>query len=225
MSNARYRPATEALHAGEEIDPKTGATSVGISPAISYRPKEGAKVFSAQSYSPDMGFNYARWGSPTVRALEERVAALEGTEDAVAFASGMAANTAVMLDRLQTGDRAIFGNVCYPGVAEFAHNTLAKLGIEVAFVNPANLSEMEAALRKRAKLVFVETPANPILRLCDLKAIAGMAHAAGAEVAVDSTFATPAATNPAALGVDFTIHSLTKFLNGHGDVLGGAVAG
>lgn len=225
MRNARYRPATEALHAGEDIDPVTGAASAGIVTSVSYKPKEGAKVFSAHDYSPEMGFNYIRWGSPTVRALEERIAALENTEDAVAFASGMAANTAVMLDRLKAGDHAVFGNVCYPGVAEFAHDTLPKFGVKVDFVDPSNLSEVEAAVKKGTKLVFVETPANPILRLCDLAAISKIAHAKGAEVAVDSTFATPVATNPAALGVDFVIHSLTKFLNGHGDVLGGAVAG
>jgi canavanine-gamma-lyase len=225
MKNARYRPATEALHAGEQIDPQSGATSIGISTAVSFKPKDGAKVFSAHEYSPEMGFNYVRWGSPTVRALEDRVAALEGTGDCVAFSSGMAANTAVMLDRLKAGDHAVFGNVCYPGVAEFAHATLAKFGVKVTFVDPSNLDEVEAAVTKGTRLVFVETPANPILRLCDLEAIAGIAHAKGAELAVDSTFATPVATNPAALGADFVVHSLTKFLSGHGDILGGAVAG
>lgn len=225
MKNSRHRDATKALHAGEGVDPVTGATATPIVASATFVPPEDAKIFSAYEYDPDKGYSYIRWGSPTVRALEEKLAALEDAEDCVVFASGMAAATGLFLQKLKAGDHMVSANVCYPGVAEFAHDTLAKFGVEVSYVDASDLAEVRRAVGNKTRLVFVDTPANPILRLADIAEIAAIAHRAGAELAVDSTFATPAATKPLALGADYVIHSLTKFLNGHGDVLGGALAG
>src|SRR5690606_1291096 len=130
---------------------------------------------------------------------------------------------ALPIYRLSAGDRLVISDVAYPGTTELAHNTLPRMGVEVTAVDMSDLDRVEAALQEPAKLVWVETPANPILRLTDIAAVAELAHAAGAEVAVDSTFATPIATRPLELGADYVVHSLTKYIGGHGDALGGAV--
>lgn len=225
MKNSKHRDATRALHAGEGVDPVTGAAATPIVASATFVPPEDAKVFSAYEYDPDKGYSYIRWGSPTVRALEEKLASLEEAEDCVVFASGMAAATGLFLQTLKKGDHMVSANVCYPGIAEFSHDTLAKFGVEVTYVDASNLAEVKRAVRKETRLVFIDTPANPILRLADIAEVAKITHGAGAELAVDSTFATPAATKPLRLGADYVIHSLTKFLNGHGDVLGGALVG
>lgn len=217
--------STKALHAAEEIDPVTGATTPSIVPAASFVPPKGNKIFSAYEYSTDMGYSYSRWASPTVGLLEKKMAALENGEDAVVFASGMAAATGLFIYKLKAGDHMALGNVGYPGIAEFAHHTLMKFGVNVTFFDPSDLGEAAAAIRPDTKLVFIDTPANPILRLADISAIAEITHANGAELVIDSTFATPVATQPLALGADYVMHSLTKFLNGHGDALGGVVVG
>ncbi len=168
---------------------------------------------------------YTRWGNPTVRQLESKLAVLEGAEDCRAYASGMAAITALLLSRLSSGDRLVASDVAYPGTAELVRHTLPRLGIDVALVDTSDLEAVRVALDVPTALVWAETPANPIMRLTDLRALAGIAHDAGAELAVDSTFATPVATRPLDLGADYVVHSLTKYIGGHGDALGGAVLG
>ncbi|MDE0008152.1 MAG: aminotransferase class I/II-fold pyridoxal phosphate-dependent enzyme, partial [Gammaproteobacteria bacterium] len=170
-------------------------------------------------------FIYTRWGNPTVRMLEQKLAALEGGEACATFASGMAATTGLMLSRLKTGDHLVISEVNYPGTAELARSTLPGLGIEVTPVNTAEPERVRDAMRPTTRLVWVETPANPVLRLTDVSAVAQIAREAGAELAVDSTFATPIATRPLELGADFVVHSLTKYIGGHGDAIGGAAIG
>jgi cystathionine gamma-synthase/methionine-gamma-lyase len=218
-------PSTIAIHAGLA----EGATGEPVlSPlvlATSFHSHPDAIGFSATDRTEEAPHFYARWGNPTAAVLEERLAALDGGEAALVFASGMAALSGLFLHKLKAGDHLIVPDVCYAGVAELAHETLPKLGIAVTTVDTSDLQAVADALRPATRLVHVETPANPILRLADIEAIAAIVHARGAELSVDSTMATPIAIQPLALGADFVVHSLTKYACGHGDALGGAVIG
>lgn len=216
---------TAAVHAGEGPDPVTGAAAPDIVMSTTYVLDEPIPFSALDRGDGEQPFVYTRWGNPTVRRLERKLAALEGAEDCRAYASGMAATAALMLSRLSAGDRLVAGDVVYPGTAELVRSTLPRLGIDVTLVDTADLAAVRAALERPAGLVWVETPANPILRLTDIAAVAALAHDAGAELAVDSTFATPVATRPLELGADYVVHSLTKYIGGHGDALGGAVLG
>lgn len=220
-------PQTLALDAGLMIDPATGAIQPNISMSVNNLVVPGEGAFSAAGLG-DISrepFTYARWLNPTVRALETRMAALEGAEDALAFATGVAAIAGIFLTLLKQGDHLVISDVTYAGAAELARGILPDFGIEVTPVNLSVPGALQAALRPNTRLVHCESPCNPILRLTDLAEVARIAHAHGALVSVDSTLATPVATRPLALGVDLVVHSLTKFINGHGDALGGAVAG
>jgi methionine-gamma-lyase len=181
--------------------------------------------FSADEITDETPFVYTRWGNPTVAQLEAKLAVLEAAEDCVAFASGMAAITALFLHCLTSGDHVVMSDVTYAAASELANDRLPQLGIEVTRVDTSDLENVRRALRPSTKLVYVETPANPLLRLTDVEAIVGMAHESGALVAVDSTFATPVGQRPAELGADFVVQSLTKYICGHGDAIGGAVSG
>ncbi len=223
-SNQYSGICTKAVHAGEGPDPATGASAPSISMSSTFVTDESAG-FSAHELDETSPFVYARWGNPTVRQLERKVSALEETEATVCFASGMAASSAVFFSLLSAGDHAVVSNVCYAGVAELVRDSLPRFGIEISLVDSSDTDAVAAAMRPNTRLVYVETPANPILRLTDLQAVAGIAHAGGAKMAVDSTFATPIATKPHALGVDYVMHSLTKYIGGHGDALGGSLSG
>ena len=218
---------TLAVHAGESADPTTGAMRLPLHMATTFKlPKFGIKLFDAlmmnSSHPP---FAYTRWGNPTLRALEERLSALEVAEAAVVTASGMAAVSALVFTFLSAGDHIIASEVCYAGSVELFGSHLPRFGIEVSLVDTSDLDQVRNALRPNTKLIYAETPANPILRISDISALAKIAHEAGALLAVDSTWASPSLQKPIALGADFAIHSLTKYLNGHGDALGGAVLG
>ena len=215
---------TTAVHAGEAPDPTTGASAPPIHMSSTFVVEEDAG-FSAHNLSDDSPFLYARWGSPTVEMLARKVAALEGTEDALCLASGMAAASAIFLTLLSAGDHVIVSDVSYAGVAELARDTLPRYGIAVSLVDMSDLDALGATLRPNTKLVHCETPVNPIMRLTDLAAVSKLAHEAGALVSVDSTFASPVGCRPATLGVDLVMHSATKYLGGHGDAVGGIVAG
>lgn len=224
---ADLRPETLALDAGLTINPATRTIQPDIAMSVNNLVTPGEGAFSAAGLGDiaDEPYTYARWLNPTVRALETRLAALEGAEDALAAATGVAAIAGLFLTFLKAGDHLIISDVTYAGAAELARSILTDLGIEVTPVNLSRPEALRAALRPNTRLVHCETPCNPILRLTDLAEIAGIAHAQGALVSVDSTLATPASTRPLSLGVDLVVHSLTKFINGHGDALGGAVAG
>ena len=218
---------TLAIHAGESPDPITGATRMPLHMATTFKlPKFGIKLFDAlmmNSASPP--FAYTRWGNPTLRALEERLSVLEEAESAVVTASGMAAVSALVFTFLSADDHLIASEVCYAGSVELFGLHLPRFGIEVSLVDTSDLEQVRAALQPNTKMIYVETPANPILRIADISALAEIAHEAGALLAVDSTWASPVLQKPISLGADFVVHSLTKYLNGHGDALGGAVLG
>ncbi len=214
---------TIALHAGAPARTIGAPVAAPLIASASFHTAPDAVGFSATDLTDATPHFYSRWGNPTVGLLEHRLAAMEGGAGAVCFASGMAAISAVFLSRLQAGDHLVLPDVCYAGVREFAQDTLARFGIEVTAVDTSDPRQVAAALRPRTRLLHIETPANPILKLSDIKALTELAHQAGIEVSVDSTIATPMATQPIALGADYVVHSLTKYICGHGDTLGGVV--
>jgi methionine-gamma-lyase len=215
---------TLAVHAGEEPDPASGASAPNIVMSTTFIAPPDAS-FSVAGLDEETPFIYTRWGNPTVAQLERKLAVLEGAEGCVAFASGMAAVSALFLHVLSAGDHVVVSDVAYAATAEMTNELLPRFGIEVTKANLADLDELRAAITPRTRLVYAETPGNPLLRLTDIAAVAAVAHAAGARLAVDSTFATPLATQPLAFGADYVVHSLTKYLGGHGDAIGGALLG
>ena len=215
---------TRAVHAGEQPNPVTGASAPDLVMSTTFAMEEPAG-FSINAFEGEVPYVYTRWGNPTVGMLEGKLAALEGTEDCVAFGSGMAATSALLLTTLKAGDHLVISDVQYPGTAELVRGTLPDYGIASTAVDTSDLAAVEAAVTAETRLIWIETPANPILRLTDIAAVAAIARRHGVPLAVDSTFATPMATRPAALGADYVVHSLTKYIGGHGDALGGAVLG
>ena len=216
---------TLAVHGGEFVDPVTRASSPNLVMSATFAPT-ALTGFSARDEKDYDGFVYARVGSPTVRQLETKLALLEGGEAALCFASGIAAAHALICGRLSKGDHLLVADTSYVGVAELARDTLPRFGIEVSVADLSRPEEVLAAIRPNTRMLWLESPANPIMRLCDIEQLAGMAHKAGVrDVAVDSTFATPLSTKPLELGADFVMHSLTKYIGGHGDAMGGAVIG
>lgn len=221
-SNQSVGPRTMAVHAGEGPDPITGASAPNIVMSSTFVLDEPAG-FSAYDIPEDAPYVYSRWSNPTVRQLEDKLAALEQAPTCRCFASGMAATAAVLLTALKAGERLVMSDANYPGTAEFARNNLARMGIEVVTVNFSDLAAVEQAVTQSTSLLWGETPANPAMRITDIQAVAEVAHHSGARLAIDSTFATPIATQPITLGADYVIHSLTKYCCGHGDAMGGAV--
>lgn len=218
---------TLSVHAGEPADPTTGALRLPLHMATTFKlPPFGGKLFEALTLgSPAAPHAYTRWSNPTLRALEVRLAALEGTEAALVTATGMAAVSALVFALLSAGDHLVASEVCYAGSVEMFGLHLPRFGIDVSLVDTSDAEQVRAALRPNTKLVYAETPANPVLRIADIRSLAQVAHAHGVPLAVDSTWAGPSLQRPAALGADYVIHSLTKYLNGHGDALGGAICG
>lgn len=215
---------TRAVHAGEAPDPTTGASSPNIVMSTSFVTEADAPFSPANLDSPQ-GFFYTREGNPTVKQLERKLAALEGAEECAAFGSGMAAISALMLHLLRPGDHVLMSDVAYVGAAELLKDLIPSLGVQVTRVNMSDLDAVRSAFRPNTRLVHAETPCNPIVRLADIAAIAEIAKAHGARLSVDSTFATPVATQPLELGADYVVHSLSKYLCGHGDAIGGALLG
>lgn len=230
MSNARENcgklgNSTIAVHAGEGPDPATRASSPTLVMSATFVPTE-VPGFSARDESGYDGFVYARVSSPTVRQLEQKLAALEHGEAALAFASGIAASHALIMGRLGSGDHIILPESNYVGVAELARDSLPRFGIQCSFVDTSSSEAVAAAIRPETRMLWLETPGNPTMQLADIAELSGLAHGRGVrDVVVDSTFASPIGTRPIELGADFVIHSLTKYIGGHGDAMGGAVVG
>lgn len=208
------RIETRALHAGAVPDPTTGAILTPIYQTSTYRQEAVGK---------DKGFTYSRAGNPTVAALERRLADLEGGRYAACFSSGLSATTALFLSLLKAGDRVVVSEVCYGGTVRLLEQVFDKFGVESEFVNTADNGKLRDALSKPARLVFIETPANPTLRLTDIALAADLAHRAGALLVVDNTLLSPALQRPLELGADVSLHSTTKFIEGHNATIGGAL--
>ena len=215
---------TRAVHSGESPDAATGASAPNIVMSSTFVIDEPIS-FSAQDKPDDAPYVYSRWDNPTVTVLQDKLAALEEAEACRCFASGMAATSALLLSTLSQGDRLVMSDSNYPGTAELARKTLTRLGVDVILADLSDLEEAARAITAGVRLVWAETPANPTLRLTDIRGVAELAHSVGAEFAVDSTFASPVATRPLMLGADYVVHSLTKYCCGHGDAMGGAVLG
>jgi cystathionine gamma-lyase len=205
--------ATRALHVGQGPDPATGAVVVPI---------HLATTFAQESPGRHRGFEYSRSGNPTRANLEECLASLENAEHGLAFSSGLAATTTVML-LLDPGDHVVFTEDVYGGTFRLFDQVFRRYGLTFTAVDPTDPDAVVAAMTERTRLVWLESPTNPLLRVVDLDAVSELVHGAGALVAVDSTFASPVLQRPLELGADLVIHSSTKFLGGHSDVLGGAV--
>ncbi len=216
---------TRSVHAGEYVDPATRASSPNIVMSSTFVPTQPAG-FSALNHEGYEGFIYGRVSNPTVKQLEDKLAELEGAESGLAFASGMAASHALLAGRLSTGDHLLISDTNYVGTAELVRDSLPRWGIEVTPVDTSNIEDIVSHLRPNTRMIWLETPANPIMRISDIKTIAALARTHGVrDVVVDSTFASPIATRPLELGADFVVHSLTKYIGGHGDAMGGAVLG
>ncbi len=217
-------PRTTAIHGGEIPDPVTGASAPNIVMSSTYVCEEAAG-FSAHDLDAQSPYLYSRWANPSVVSLQDKIAALEECEACLCLASGMAAMSAIFFSVLSAGDHVIVSDVSYAGVGELVRDTLPRFGIEVSLVDMGNAFNVAKAMRPNTKLIHCETPTNPILRLCDLEAICKIARTGGAKVSCDSTFASPLITRPAKFGVDYVMHSITKYIGGHGDAVGGAVCG
>lgn len=215
---------TKAIHAGEARRTEVQPSAPDIVMSSTFLVHEEVS-FSANNLGEDSPFVYTRWNNPTTAQLEAKLAALENAGAGIAFASGMAASTAVLLHFLDAGDHLVISDTNYPGTAEFARETLPRYGIDVTPVNSANVDDIAAAVRESTRMIWIETPSNPLLKISDIAVVAEIAGRHGALLAVDSTFATPVATRPLDLGADLVIHSLTKYIGGHGDAMGGAVCG
>jgi cystathionine beta-lyase/cystathionine gamma-synthase len=205
---------TLALHAGTTADPVTGAMLTPIYQTTTYRQEAVGK---------DKGFKYSRSANPTVSALERRLAAIEGAEFASCYSTGLAATTALFLALLRAGDRIVSSQAVYGGTVRLLRQTLAPFGVEAEFVDTSDANAFARALRKPARLVFIESPANPTLKLTDLDLASGLAKQAGALLVVDNTLLTPALQRPFDFGADIVLHSTTKFIEGHNATVGGAL--
>jgi O-succinylhomoserine sulfhydrylase len=218
-----YRPETLAVRAGQERS-QFGEHSEALYLTSSFVFKSAA--LAAKRFSGEEPGNvYARFSNPTVTMFEDRLAALEGAENCVATASGMAAIMAAVLAHLKNGDHIVASNGLFGATVQLFSNILARTGITTSFVPQTDPAAWEAAIRPETKMFFLETPSNPLTEIADIRTLAGIAHAKGILVAVDNCFCTPILQRPLEMGADLVIHSATKFLDGQGRVLGGAVCG
>jgi cystathionine gamma-lyase len=205
---------TRAIHVGNEPDPQTGAV---------VRPIHLAATFVQGGAGESAEFDYARSGNPTRKAFETTLAALEGGVGALAFSSGMAATHCAMM-LLASGESVLAGSDIYGGTYRLLHQVLNRAGISASLVPSGDLAAVEAAIKPSTKMLWVESPGNPLMSITDIAACAQIAHRHGALLGVDKTFATPVLTRPLELGADIVMHSATKYIGGHSDLLGGALA-
>ncbi len=203
--------ATKAIHAGQRPDPTTGAISLPIYQTTTY---------AQEAVGVNKGFTYSRTGNPTVSALEENLAVLEKGVGAACFSSGLSAITA-LFSLLSNGDHAIIGNVVYGGTPRLADNIFSRFGIKFSYVDTADVDAVKSEIKGNTKLIFIETPANPTLKLSDIQALSEIKGEV--KLVVDNTFYTPAIQIPIDLGADIVIHSTTKYIEGHNTTIGGAI--
>ncbi len=205
--------ATTAIHAGQEADEATGSVTVPIYQTSTYQ---------QDGLGRNKGYEYARTQNPTRAALERNIAALEGARFGFAFASGMAAIDAT-LRLVKSGDHVIVSDNTYGGTYRLFSKILSNYGVEFDYVDTSEITKVEEAFKENTRMVFLETPTNPVMIITDLQAVSDLAHARGARVVCDNTFMSPYLQRPMEFGVDIVVHSTTKYLNGHSDGVGGAV--
>jgi len=215
-STARHGFETRAIHAGQEPDPHTGSVIVPIYQTSTFA-QDGVGGLRAG------GYEYSRTANPTRSALEECLASLEGGRHGLAFASGMAASDIALRSLVRPGDHVIIPDDAYGGTFRLVDKVLSQWGVEHTPVHLSDVDAVRAAVRPETKVIWVETPTNPLLGIADIAALAGIAHEAEARLVVDNTFATPYLQSPLGLGADIVLHSTTKYLGGHSDVVGGAL--
>ncbi|HEX4448603.1 MAG TPA: PLP-dependent aspartate aminotransferase family protein [Polyangiaceae bacterium] len=206
---------TLCIHAGQQPDPAVAAGAVMVPIVLS-------TTFAQEGPGAHKGYDYSRAGNPTRTALEACLAALEGADHGVAFGSGCAATTAALL-MLKSGDHVLVGDDVYGGTFRIFDKVMAQFGVEATFLDMSDPKKVDAAIRPTTRLVWMETPSNPMLKVLDIAALADVALARGVPLAVDNTFATPMLQRPLQLGATLVVHSTTKYLNGHSDVVGGAI--
>ncbi|MEU1312112.1 cystathionine gamma-synthase [Streptomyces cinnamoneus] len=206
---------TLAIHAGQEADPLTGAVVPPIYQVSTYK-QDGVGGLRG-------GYEYSRSANPTRTALEENLAALEGGVRGLAFASGLAAEDCLLRTLLAPGDHVVIPNDAYGGTFRLFAKVVGRWGVEWSVADTSDVDAVRAAIRPQTKAVWVETPSNPLLGITDIAAVAAVAHEAGAKLVVDNTFASPYLQQPLALGADVVVHSTTKYMGGHSDVVGGAL--
>jgi cystathionine gamma-lyase len=210
--------ATKAIHCGEEPNLKEGGCGDVVTPihlAATFARKEIDK--------PTGGYEYARTDNPTRNALEKRLAVLENAKYGLAFASGLAAETTLSLALLKSGEHVVAFEDLYGGTRRLFDKTLANFGLEFSYVDASDVEKVKEAIKRNTRLIWLETPTNPLLRLCDIEAISKVAKQHGVLTIVDNTFASPYLQNPLDLGADIVLHSTTKYIGGHSDVVGGAI--
>lgn len=222
-AHARHQE-TLAVHAGTYDDPLTGAVGTPIYQNSTFILGEDQYKAVEEGYARDR-FIYSRYGNPSQWAVQEKIAALEGAESALVFSSGMAAISAAVLANLDKGAHIISSNELYGGTYAFFHHELPSLGFSVTYVNPRDLAAIEAAVRPNTMLLYFEAMTNPLLKVVDMPALASIAKKHHLRLMIDATFVTPIGCNPLDMGVDLVVHSCTKYLNGHSDLIAGAVVG
>ena len=215
-SNRQPDFKTREVHAGVRPDPVTGAILTPIYQSTTYVQESVDKYM-------EKGYSYSRSGNPTVTALEDRITALEGGAGTACFGTGMAATSATMMALLNAGDHAVLSDVVYGGTHRLSTRVLTRFGIEYSFVDTANPENVRQAIKDNTKLIFTETPANPTLKLTDIAAVSDIALAKGIPHVVDNTFLTPYFQRPLELGADVSLHSTTKFIEGHNVSVGGSI--
>lgn len=215
---------TRAVHAGDAPDPATGAVGVPIYQNATFAFEQAADIDALNAGELDH-YVYSRYGNPTVAALEAKLADLEGAESALVTASGMAAISTVALQVAARGGHLVVSRTLYPIAREFFRDGIGDFGIDVSMVDTGDLDAVRAALRRDTRAIYVETLCNPTLEVMDIPALTRISHEAGALLVVDNTFLSPAVYRPVEDGADLVIHSATKYLSGHGNLLGGVIAG
>lgn len=215
---------TVAIHAGHEAPGCVAPVAVPIYQTVSFHLESAEQAARLFAHEED-GYVYTRYGNPTIAAFEEKIAALEGGDAAHAAASGMAAISTATMTALSSGDHVVCCDCVYSGTFELFSSILPKWGVQTTFVDGADVDAFRDAMRPNTKLCYLESPGNPTLKVIDIRAVAAMAKAAGCLVMVDNTFATPINQKPLALGADVVLHSATKYIGGHGDMIGGVIVG
>lgn len=223
MKNGRHF-ATLAVHAGESPCPATGALDTPIYQSTTFVSRDADEMAAVYGETKP-GYMYTRYGNPTIRALEEKTASLEAGEAALAFATGMAAISSAILGYVKAGDHVVASRSLYGAAYNFLNKKLPRMGASATFVGSTRIGDFEKAIRPNTRLIYFETPSNPVLEILDIAALAQLGRSRGIPTMIDNTFASPALQQPLRLGVTVVVHSATKYLCGHGDAMGGVVVG